>query len=120
MPRGMHRFDATRVAGWITALFALAIAAATLLPVPQPDLGVSSADKIQHLVAFGALTLPMAMVRPRALLWLLPAAIAFGGAIEVIQPFVGRSREMGDFVADAAGACLGASLGLVIGRWGRR
>lgn len=116
----MHRFDATRVAGWITALFALVIAAATLLPVPQPALPVSSADKIQHLLAFAALTLPLAVARPRALWWLLPAAIAFGGAIEVIQPFVGRTRELGDFVADAAGACLGAVLGVAIGRlWWR-
>lgn len=116
----MRRIDATRIAGWITALFALAIAVATLLPVPQPDLGVSSADKIQHLIAFAALTLPLAVVRPRVLAWLLPAAIAFGGAIEVIQPSVGRLREVGDFIADAAGACIGAALGLGIGRLWRR
>lgn len=106
-----------RIAAWITAFIALAIAVGTLLPVPQPNLDVSHSDKIQHFVAFAALILPMAVAHPRALRWLLPAAIAFGGAIELIQPFVGRSRELGDFIADAAGGCFGAVLGMAIRRW---
>ena len=47
-----------------------------------------------------------------ALIWVLPAALVFGGVIELIQPFFGRSSELADFWADAAGVGAGTVLGL--------
>ena len=41
-------------------------------------------------------------------MWIiLCLSIAFGGAIELLQPLVNRSCEMADFLADAVGAILG-------------
>lgn len=45
---------------------------------------------------------------------MLPAAILFGGAIELIQPYVGRGRELADFGVDAVGVINGATLGLTL------
>jgi VanZ family protein len=38
--------------------------------------------------------------------------VAFGGLIEIVQPYVGRGAEWADLVADGLGAALGVSLGL--------
>ena len=41
-------------------------------------------------------------------MWIiLCLSLAFGGAIELLQPLVNRSCEMADFLADAFGAILG-------------
>lgn len=81
---------------------------------PNPDLVLTSSDKIDHLIGFATLLLSAALLYWHALYWLLPSAIAFGGAIEVIQPYVNRKGEWGDFTADAAGAIIGTCLGLTI------
>ena len=36
--------------------------------------------------------LPVAWMAPRSLWLLVPLALGFGGAIELLQPYVGRSR----------------------------
>jgi VanZ family protein len=46
------------------------------------------------------------------LIWI--TAVAFGGLIEIVQPYVGRGAEWADLVADGLGAALGVSLGLFI------
>jgi VanZ family protein len=75
---------------------------------------VPGSDKLHHLIGFAALTLPCAVLWPRALIWLLPAAMLFGGAIEIIQPGIGRNGEWADFYADVAGATLGVGTGLML------
>ena len=57
-------------------------------------------DKICHIVGFSALILAGAVLYPRALFWTVTAPILFEGAIGIMQPSVGRSRELADFVAD--------------------
>lgn len=95
----------------LTALVITAIAILSLAPVSGPGL-LPGTDKIYHLVSYAALALPSAVLYPRALALVFPFAILFGGAIEIIQPAVGRSGERLDFYADVAGVCLGALLGL--------
>lgn len=90
------------------------IAVLTLVPLPLPPVRVAGGDKTRHLIAFGALVAPVAFLWPRALLWIIPAAIAYGGLIELIQPRVGRMAEWGDFRADTLGVCLGAATGLLL------
>lgn len=98
----------------LAAVIAVTISMLTLLPLPAPPLGTQNDDKIYHLIAFVALVLPVAATAPRALVWMVPAALLFGGAIELVQPLVNRSRELADFLADAAGVLLGALIGVVL------
>lgn len=104
----------------ITALLAAGLAVAMLTPVDVPQSVPSGTDKLVHLAAFGLLVLPAALSRrvPLGLLFvgLFIGAVAFGGAIELIQPQFGRSADINDWVADMAGAALGLLLALGIRR----
>ncbi len=81
----------------------------------QPNkLDVPGGDKTHHLIAFAALTFPSAALYRRALIWVLPAALIYGIAIELIQPYVGRHGERVDFYADAIGALIGVALGVLL------
>ena len=91
---------------YTTIIIAFAIGLATLTPVEKLPT-VSGSDKVYHLISFAILTLPIAIIRPRAIWIILSLSIAFGGAIELLQPLVHRNCEMADFLADAVGAILG-------------
>ena len=99
----------------LTLILALGIAYGTLSPAPEiPNLPGN--DKANHFQAFLLLTLPTAILAPRRLVWIAPAIIAFGAAIELIQPFVGRDREFGDFAIDCLGCFTGIAIGWIIRR----
>lgn len=97
----------------LTLVLSVIIAILTLLPVSAPQ-GVPGTDKAHHLLGFAALTLPSALLYPRSLAIVLPCSLLFGGAIELIQPYVGRSGEFADFTADAVGALIGIGMGLAL------
>lgn len=101
------------VAIWLTVGLSITIAALTLIPLNVPK-GVPGTDKFHHVLAFAALTLPCAALYPKALLKVMLAAALYGSAIEIIQPFVGRSGEVADFIADIVGIIFGALLGLIL------
>ena len=103
-----------QIAIGLTACLALVIGYFTL--TPMPNLSLAGSDKAHHVIAFAALAMPVAVLYRRALAWMLPSAIAFGGLIEVIQPYVNRHGEWADFIADALGAILGVILGLILRR----
>lgn len=103
----------------ITLVLAAVIAAATLLPLPSGP-GLPGSDKTHHILGFAALTLPLAATHPRALLWLVPVLAGYGGLIELVQPLVGRARELADWLADLAGVGLGALVGVALHRVWRR
>ncbi len=96
----------------VTLVLTLVIGYLTLSPIS--DSGVPGSDKAHHFQAFFALALPVSIVRPRLALWITLAAIAYGGAIELIQPYVGRDRDLMDFLADSAGAVSGMIAGLAL------
>ena len=96
----------------VTACLAVIVGYLTL--TPAPFLSISGSDKIHHLIGFSALMIPGALLYRHALYWLLPSVIAFGGAIELIQPYVNRRGEWADFWADTAGALLGVGIGLLL------
>lgn len=104
-----------RIALSLTFLLIVSIAVLALSPADAPIVTVRN-DKLMHMLAFTALALPCAIGHPRSLIWLLPFNIAFGIAIELIQPYVGRSRDLSDIYADVWGTILGASVGLSL-RW---
>ena len=68
-------------------------------------------DKTHHLIAYGCLALPAALGASKRLMLLLLFFVVFGGAIELIQPYVNRYGEWLDFVANTTGVALGAMIG---------
>ncbi|MDA9822970.1 VanZ family protein [Paracoccaceae bacterium] len=98
---------------YATIIIAFAIGLATLTPVETLP-NVSGSDKLYHLISFAILTLPIAIIRPKALWVILSLSIAYGGAIEIIQPLVNRNCEMADLFADTCGAMLGILAGKLL------
>jgi VanZ family protein len=111
-------------AATLAVLWALAVLVLTLMPASDvpgwPWAEVVHLDKIVHAVLFGVqcVLLGLALRGDRAtgaLAVLLPAvvlAIAYGGAIELLQQAMGAGRhgDWADLAADAAGALLGAAV----------
>lgn len=100
----------------LTLLIAVFIGFSTLTPPSETAPSFSVPDKLAHTIAFLALILPLGWSRPVNLKWLVPAAIVYGAAIEMLQPNVGRSAEWADFVADAFGVTLGLGICWMKGR----
>ena len=98
-----------------TAIAALVIVWLALSPT-QLALALPGTDKAGHLIGFIILTLPSAILYPRALKWLLPFAVLFGGGIELIQPIFGRQGAWPDFYADVVGTGVGVLAGLLMRR----
>lgn len=103
---------------WLVSTLAIAvlIAVLTLTPTPHMPRGDFHWDKLAHLVAFLVLVLPTAALWPRVAAWVGVLAVLYGGAIEVIQPFTGRSAEFADLLADGIGVALGFILGTTLRR----
>ena len=89
-----------------------------LLPVPSTPLEESRhVDKVVHFGIFLGFALLFYIDRASRTRWILLASFAFAAAIEVVQWVVPyREGEWWDFVAGAAGACVGAVLLLLIER----
>ncbi|PVA10036.1 VanZ family protein [Pelagivirga sediminicola] len=98
-----------------TATLALILCALTLYPAASKA-GVSGLDKLYHFIGFGALALPLCLAYPRRAWAVVLGVTAFGGAIELIQPYVGRGAEWADLLADALGALSAAGLARVLSR----
>lgn len=68
-------------------------------------------DYWAHMGAFGLWVWIFWALRPGLPAWMFVAsAIALGVAVELIQPFVGRSSSLRDALANAAGALLAGGL----------
>lgn len=101
----------------MTVVLGAVIAVLTLAPISSSD--VPGSDKLHHVLGFAALAFPLPFVRPRLALSVALGVIAYGGMIELIQPYFGRTAEWADFLADIVGAALGAALGALSGKWFR-
>ncbi len=121
----MDSFEFSPVAGpdrsyqlrllWLvsTVSIALLIGVLTLSPtVAMPQSHLLN-DKVAHVLAFMALVFPTAVLWPRVTVWVCLAAVVYGGLIEAIQPYTGRSAELADLLADSGGVVLGTFLGLL-------
>ena len=98
----------------VTLALTLAIAFGTLMPSGLSAPPLPGGDKLHHLLGFGALVLPGIALMPRWTLGFLAFGLGFGALIELVQPSVGRSRELADLIADALGLGLGAAAGLTL------
>ncbi|SLN27550.1 hypothetical protein ROA7450_01109 [Roseovarius albus] len=95
----------------LTCATALLIAYGTLKPSEPGGTPLFLTDKQMHFLAFALLTLPYGWVRPKAIWWLVPLAVLYGGAIEMIQPAFERGAEWLDLLADSLGALAGVAPG---------
>ncbi len=97
------------LADWFALLWLLALSYFSLAPFPElPELPLES-DKFFHLIAYAGLSF-LGTVKRGTIhykLIILLTIIAYGGLIEIVQPYVNRYGEFGDFVANFAGAILG-------------
>ena len=110
----LYRGTVTALAVTATIALGTAIIWLTLTPQDLPKFDTLPLDKLAHLAAFAALILPSAILRPRFLWWTFPLAALLGFSIELIQPYVGRSQEWMDVIADCVGLIVGTCLGLMI------
>ena len=91
----------------------LAVLGLSLNPRPETVLGPLTAyDKAGHFAAYTVLAFFALRVFPRRglreLVLVVGACAALGGAIEIIQPYVGRHKDIFDFLVDLGGALAGA------------
>ena len=87
----------------------------SLYPLAE-GLGLNVPDKIQHFVAYLALAFVLGLSsRPLAMrLFYLALAAGLGGAIEIIQPYVGRHMSLYDFFVNLAGVSVGGVFGIIV------
>ncbi len=100
-----------------TATFVLAavLTVLTLMPPPPEPTGAGN-DKLHHFIGFGMLALPLCLARPQRALAVVVGVVAFGAAIELVQPYFGRSAEWADLLADTLGAASAAVIARVLRR----
>ena len=111
--RGLQSLLTAAARHW-PALTLSGLAAITYLSLSPLDRlpDAPGGDKLHHLVAYALLALPACLARPRGFPALLCVFLAWGGAIEMIQPYVNRYGEWLDFLANAGGVGLGFVLSL--------
>jgi len=101
--------NALRMAYVLTAIVGVTMLVMTLIPQPPADPGIAGGDKLFHVLGFFALVVPLALRHPVRWRLILTVALVFGGMIEIAQPYVGRSAEWLDLLADGVGASLGVA-----------
>lgn len=84
-----------------------------LAPTSAPK-GYEFNDKTYHIIAFAGLILPIAIVQPKWLPLMIAFCILFGGFIELVQPYFGRTCDLADWIADIKGLMLGSIIGLFL------
>lgn len=105
MPRWPHART------WYTVgllMTAIVVVTSLLPPGDLPQLGIN--DKVEHGLAYTALTLWFGgLVEPRRYLWLALLLLALGGAIEIAQGLMGlgRQADVRDLYADSYGIAAG-------------
>lgn len=113
---GLARLSEARDARWRRAGLAgggamvLIIGYATLSPAPLAAAQTPGFDKLAHFLGFALLIFPVIVTDSRRWAWAVPLAILYGGAIELVQPAVGRAAEWLDWGADISGVLAGAAL----------
>ena len=100
--------------------FWLAITATLYLALKEVTIHVPASDKTQHAVVFFVLTGLGAVAYSGWRLWAMPFALsAFGGLIEILQPYFGRDRDYRDWIADTIGIAIAVAIVWLATRLGR-
>ena len=102
---------------WLALLWGVTIGYLSLSPLSVlPAIAVS--DKLEHFAAYSVLGFLGVLARKSMVgtISVLFAVIAYGSVIELIQPYVNRYMELGDFIANTGGTLFGATLGYLSSR----
>jgi VanZ family protein len=106
--------------GWAVALATLALVVGAKALVPHPTGPTLGWDKANHAAAFAVLAFTGLFTfrsSARPLFWVSFLLMAFGVGIEIAQLYVpGRSADLADVVADAAGIVLGLAVADTLAR----
>ena len=123
--RGLDRID--RVL-WAAAVLCVVVTLwLSLAEVPPGTSAFGGADKVEHAFAYfvtSLLVLLASVWRPgrgKGVLWpwrwwVLGAMVLAGGAVEIVQSYVGREAELADWVAEIVAVALAAG---VLALWRR-
>jgi len=110
----------------ILVLYWIALAVAAHMKIPQVVYEAQVSDKWLHFLAYlGLAFLLWYSVRPDGkvswrsrLVWLIfLASAAYGGLDELLQPYVGRTKDLGDFLANVAGTSTGLVMFTFLAFW---
>ncbi|MEM8828946.1 MAG: VanZ family protein [Cyanobacteria bacterium P01_G01_bin.19] len=93
---------------WIFLTLFLLTVITTLSLVPLKELPPTpSSDKVNHIIAYGALMFPVAIKKPQRWQVIALLLIGWSGAIELLQPYINRYGEWQDLLANIAGIVFG-------------
>ena len=99
-----------------TLLVSLAICAGTLTSFSNADSFLGD-DKLHHVIAFTCFVLPMILVSPKYWRAMITFSLIFGGVIELAQPYVNKTGEPMDLLANSVGAIIGIVMGAALFRF---
>ena len=88
---------------YLTLVIAFIILFLSLQPPGEEDPKLFVSDKVLHLFAYCLLVLPISLERIFSRFSVFNFALAYGGSVELIQPFWGREADIMDFFANAGG-----------------
>lgn len=100
---------------YLTVLILLAVTVLSLMP-DNNIVVPGNMDKVKHFIAYASVIFFVALKNPKYLWLFVVVFIGWGGAIELIQPYVKRTADWLDVLANTGGLVLG----VVFGLWFRR
>jgi VanZ family protein len=108
-----ERIVSRRVSRFVIVVLVMLVLGLSLtprgVPIPVPS-GIGAV--FGHFAAYALLAFFTFRAVDRAgalqLAYIIAGCAFLGGIIEIVQPLVGRTRELVDFIADLAGAAIGA------------
>lgn len=102
-------------------LVALTILYGTLSPSPHfIMIAGHHTDKIYHISGFFTLSGMIIYLSKAPLVPTLISVFSFGLIVEIIQPYVGRSFDKMDIIANTSGVLIGSALGLIMRHYSSR
>jgi VanZ family protein len=112
--RGIFLPWVRRAGAWLFWPALAVVAWGELTPHP-PKVAALLWDKAEHFIAYFGLALlaSLGWGLRRSLVFVFAAVVALGGMLEILQSFVGRDAEWGDFFANSLGALAGLALAVV-------
>ncbi len=99
-----------------TLLVSLAICAGTLTSFSNSNSFLGD-DKLHHVIAFTCFVLPMILVSPKYWRAMITYSLIFGGVIELAQPYVNKTGDPVDLLANTVGTVIGIAMGSALFRF---